>query len=140
MPATLVQSVTFSASPETLFDLYMDAKKHSAATGGEASITRKVGAPFTAWDGYITGKNLAVVPKRLVVQTWRAADWRDDDVDSTFVLAFSGDDAKGRVDMVHANVPDDQAEALDEGWKDNYWTPWKRYLREQAKGGARRGA
>jgi uncharacterized protein YndB with AHSA1/START domain len=131
MPCTIVQTATFAAAPETLFDLYMDARKHTAATGGEAKITRKVGASFTAWDGYITGTNLAVVPKRLVVQSWRAADWEDADADSTFVLAFSGDAKKGRVDMVHAHVPDAAAEALVDGWHDNYWKPWRAYLRAQ---------
>ena len=35
------------------------------------------------------------------------------------------------VTMVHAGVPDDQADALDDGWKENYWDPWKAYLGER---------
>lgn len=129
MTKTIVQSVTFAAAPETLFDLYMDAEKHTASTGGKAEITRKVGTPFTAWDGYITGTNLSVVPKRLVVQSWRASDWDDGDVDSTFVLSFSWDKKKDRVDMVHANVPDHDADDLDDGWREYYWKPWRAYMR-----------
>jgi hypothetical protein len=33
MTKAIQQSVKFKASPETLFDMYLDSKKHSAATG-----------------------------------------------------------------------------------------------------------
>ncbi|HUR68752.1 MAG TPA: SRPBCC domain-containing protein [Candidatus Thermoplasmatota archaeon] len=128
---TIAQSVKFAATPDALFDLYMDAKKHAAATGAEASITRKVGAPFTALDGSITGHNLAVVPKRLVVQRWISNEWDDEEPASTLVLAFSPDANGARVDLVHANVPDDHAAALDAAWHESYWKPWRAWLKKK---------
>jgi hypothetical protein len=53
MTKPIVQSVTFKASPEELFEIFTDSKKHSAATGGKASVSAKVGAKFTAWDGML---------------------------------------------------------------------------------------
>lgn len=135
MVRTLQQSIAFPTPPATLYALYMDSRKHADATGSPARIGKKVGDAFDAWDGYITGRNLALVPKRLVVQSWRAADWDDDAPDSTFILAFR-DGAKpgsGIVDMVHTGVPDALADDLDQGWKDNYWTPWRAYLRAQKR-------
>jgi hypothetical protein len=43
MTKTIQQSVRFRASPEELFDIYLDSKKHSEATGGRARMSRKVG-------------------------------------------------------------------------------------------------
>lgn len=130
MVKTLTQTVRFQgATADDLWRLYMDAKEHTAALGSEARITARTGAKFSAWDGYIEGKNLSVLPKRLVVQSWRASDWTDDDPDSVLVLSFRDVDGAAEVDMVHANVPDDQAEALDEGWKENYWDLWKARLK-----------
>jgi len=40
MTKTIVQSVKFHATPEELFELYLDAKKHSAATGAPLKISR----------------------------------------------------------------------------------------------------
>lgn len=128
MPATIVQSVEFDATPATLFETYVDARKHAKATGGGAVISRKPGARFTAWDGYIEGVTLAIVKDRLVVQSWRASDWTADDPDSILVLAFSATTKGARVDLVHANVPDRERDALDQGWHDNYWEPWRTYL------------
>ena len=57
MTKTIVQQVKFKAKPERLYDLYMDSKLHSESTGGSAKLSTKVGGPFSAWDGYITGKS-----------------------------------------------------------------------------------
>ncbi|MBI4392732.1 MAG: SRPBCC domain-containing protein [Euryarchaeota archaeon] len=130
MARTIIQSVKFATTPDDLFDTYLDPKRHSAATGGGAMISMKLGAPFTAWDGFIEGVNLAVVAKRLIVQSWRGSDWREDDADSLLVLSFSKDMNGAVLDLVHANVPDDQYEALDAGWHEHYWKPWREYIAE----------
>ena len=56
MTRAIQQSVEFSVSPKELFELYMDSKKHSAATGGPAKISRKAGGKFTAFGGMLRGK------------------------------------------------------------------------------------
>jgi len=43
MTKPIVQSVTFKASPEELFALFTDSKKHSAATGAKATVSAKAG-------------------------------------------------------------------------------------------------
>ena len=89
MTKPIVQSVKFKASPEELFAIFTDSKKHSAATGGKASVSAKAGAKFTAWDGMLSGKNLVVVPGRMIVQAWRATHWKETDLDSILILNFS---------------------------------------------------
>ena len=128
MVKTIVQQVKFKAPPEKLFDTYLDSKKHGAATGSPAKVSAKPGSDFMAWDGYISGKLVATVPKSFVAQTWRAADWRKSDPDSFLILHFEKDKGGSLLTMVHAGVPDDQADNLDQGWKESYWTPWKAYL------------
>ena len=127
MARTIVQRAGFLCKPGTLFDIYLDSKKHSAATGGGAKITKNVGDAFSAWDGYITGRNLAIVPKRLIVQSWRGSDWGKAQ-DSTLVLLFGPAPNGERIDLIQLNVPDDQVDAIDQGWHEHYWTPWKAYL------------
>ena len=48
---------------------------------------------------------LAILPKRLIVQSWRGSDWRKSEPDSILVLAFSPARRGGRVTLVHAHVP-----------------------------------
>jgi activator of HSP90 ATPase len=75
---------------------------------------------------------LDVVPKRLIVQTWRASHWTVADLDSILILRFSPDPAGGRIDLVHANVADHDYDSVNQGWEKYYWTPWRTYLMRPA--------
>jgi activator of HSP90 ATPase len=129
MTKTIVQKVVFkNTTPKDLYELYMDAKKHSVATGAVAVITAKVGNAFSAHGGYITGKNLQLIKDKLIVQSWRGSDWDEDSVDSTFIIKL---DEKGKntvLRAIHANVPKKHADGINKGWHEHYWEPWKKYL------------
>ena len=131
MAKTIQQTVTFNASPDELFDIYLDSKKHSAAVNDKAAISRAAGRKFSVFDGYITGTNLLIVPKRLIVQSWRGSDWKGREPDSVLILAFSKAKGGGQIALVHANVPDTHAASINKGWRQYYWTPWKDYVRRR---------
>ena len=133
MSKAIQQSVRFAASPEELFEMYIDSKKHSAATGGRAKMSRKEGAAFTAWNGQLRGKNLLIIPNRLVMQAWRATHWPASAPDSMLLLAFREVRGGGRVDLLHVNVPELDREGVTKGWKKYYWQPWKKYIAAKKK-------
>ena len=130
MSKTILQSVVFkNTSPEMLYEIYMDAKKHSKAIGGGAvKISTKTGSSYSAWDEYITGKTFQLIKGKLIVQSWRSTEFKMGDVDSTLILGFEKKGNDTVVNMVHANVPDHQYSQLKSGWNDFYWKPWKEYL------------
>jgi activator of HSP90 ATPase len=129
MPKTIVQKVVFkNVSVKDLYDLYMNAKKHSAATGAQAKISAKEGSSYSVHNGYITGKNLKLVKDRLIVQTWRAKDWSNDDYDSTFIISLEQQGKNAMLHAIHTNVPDKHAKGIDKGWHEFYWEPWKKHL------------
>ena len=130
MPKTIQQTVKLGASPEALFDIYLDSKKHGAAVNARASMSRKVGGKFSIWDGMIRGRNLAIVPKKMIVQSWRGSSWRKSDLDSLLVLTFSKASGGGQINLVHANVPDQHAAGIQKGWHTYYWKPWNAYLKQ----------
>jgi len=59
MTKAMQQSVVVKGAAKERFELYMEAKKHAAATGARVSVSRKMGGRFSAWDGSIYGTNLA---------------------------------------------------------------------------------
>ena len=77
MAKSIRQSVTINASPKAVYDALVDSTKHSLFSGSKASISRRVGGTFTAYDGYAEGVNLELVPGKKIVQSWRASDWPD---------------------------------------------------------------
>jgi activator of HSP90 ATPase len=100
------QSVEFGVLPEVLYELYMDSKKHARATGAPAKVSRKAGGAFTAFGGELKGKNLLIIPKKMIVQAWRATQWKKSDPDSILVIRFTKTKTGARVDLVHVNVPE----------------------------------
>ena len=115
MASVIQQTVTFKASPQELFRTYLDSKKHAAVIGDKVSISRKVGAPFTAFDGSLRGKNLLILPNRLIVQSWRAKPWKTTDPDSILILQFSKAKPGGQIRLTHVNVPDHDHKTIKHG-------------------------
>jgi uncharacterized protein YndB with AHSA1/START domain len=85
---TIQQSVRFRTSPQNLYELYIDSKKHSRSTGAPARINGKAGGRFTAFGGQLEGKILFLARGKQIVQVWRASHWKKDDW-SILVLNFS---------------------------------------------------
>ena len=129
MAKTIIHEIVFkNAAPKDLYDLYMNAKKHSIATGAPAKITAKEGAAFSTHNGYISGKNLRLVKNKLIVQTWRAMSWDKTDADSVFSIFLEPKGKNVVLYAIHANIPDKHEAGVDKGWYQHYWEPWKKYL------------
>ena len=76
MPNEAFEVVTVvRAQPEQVYGAWLDGKKHSAFTGVRAQIEPVIGAPFSAWDEYIVGRNVELVPGHRIVQEWRTTEF-----------------------------------------------------------------
>lgn len=132
MPRTIQLAASLPASPDRLFDMYLDPAEHAAFTGAPVTIAAHPGAPFRAFNDVLSGTILQVVPKRLIVQSWRSPHWGPTDVDSTLILTFLPDKAGGRIELVQVNVVDDDFAGVSHGWEKYYWSPWRAYLTRQS--------
>lgn len=127
---TITDNVIIAASPEELYDAYVDAKKHSAFTGSKATGDGKVGGKFTAWDGYIFGKNLVLEKGKRIVQEWKTTEWPEGYPPSKLELTFKKVKGGTELSMVHSDVPVEQADDYKQGWTDFYWKPLKEYFKK----------
>jgi len=127
MAPTIQQSVRFRTSPQALYQMYVDSKKHSQSTGAPARLRRKVGGKFSAFGGRLEGKMLFLAPGKQIVQLWRASHWKKEDW-SILVLNFSKVAGGAQVDLVHVGVPTYDQKGVRQGWPKYYWRPWKKLL------------
>jgi activator of HSP90 ATPase len=130
MARTIFQAVKLNAPPAVLYAQYLNPRTHRAITGAKAKVSAKKGAAFSAFGGALTGRILQLVPKRLIVQSWRASHWNKDDLDSILILSFHAEGRAGRIELVHVNVPEHDLAGVSEGWHIYYWIPWRSYLRK----------
>ena len=125
------QSVEMPASPAVLYSMYLDAGQHAAFTGGgAASITPVPDTAWSAFDGRIHGRILALTPSRQIVQSWRSFEWQNDDPDSILILTFWPVGSGSRLDLAQVDVPARLYNTLQSGWPIRYWEPWRAFLRQ----------
>lgn len=121
---TIRQTVTFKESPGEVYSILMDSKKHSAFTQSECKIGKKVGGKISAYDGYIEGENLELVPGKKIVQKWRSGDWPAGHF-SKVIFEFMAKGKGTELKFMHQGVPENDFKEKSEGWKEHYWEKMK---------------
>lgn len=115
------------APPDAVYRALMTSKEHADFTQAAAKISAKVGGKFTAYDGYISGKNLELAPGKKIVQSWASSDFlKGQESEVSFLLSPHKNGT--RLEFTHSNVPEGQYESLKKGWTDFYWKPMKEYF------------
>jgi activator of HSP90 ATPase len=133
MPYHFQFSCTLPASPEAVYDAWLDSAGHSAMTGAAAKIGKRIGDPFTAWGGYITGKTLELHPGRRIVQSWRTSDFSEGEPDSTVMVELEPTKTGAQLTLSHHGVPGGQTQFATSGWQDFYFTPMKTYFERERR-------
>lgn len=123
-------SANIPASPETIYNAWLDSDGHTKMTGNPAHASAKVGDPFDAWDGYISGKTLELEPCKRIVQSWRGSRYKDSDEDSQIEVLLEPAEGGTKLTLIHTNVPDDQA-SHEPGWTTHYFEPMNQYFSSQ---------
>jgi activator of HSP90 ATPase len=127
---TIRQKVVVSASPEEIYEAFVDPEKHAAFTGSKATGDPRVGGKFTAWDGYIYGENLELSRGKRIAQNWKSTDFSPSDSFSKLELSLKKVKEGTEISMVHSGVPVGLVGNVAQGWKDFYWKPLKAYFKK----------
>jgi len=137
MPYDFKLTAIIPASPQEIYDAWLDSLAHSEMTGSEAVLSDEIGAEVSAWDGYITGRNIELVPGERIVQSWRTTEFADEHGDSIVTLTLEDVEGGTLVILQHSNVPEEQTRYEQGGWQQYYFEPMKKYF---AKAKRARGA
>lgn len=127
MPKTIRQTAKFRSAPLAVYEALMDSRIHAKFSHARTRISRKIGGAFTAYDGYIEGRNITLVPGKRIVQSWRGSDWPEGHY-SRVTFVFRRIKGGTQMSFTQSGVPDDKYLAIKKGWKEFYWEPMKSYL------------
>lgn len=126
-------STTLAAKPEKVFRTWLSTKGHAAMTGSPAKVEPRVGGAFSAWDGYITGKTLALKPFSRILQSWRTSEFAKADADSQIEVLLEAVKGGTKLTLTHTNIPEGQADGYESGWEESYFAPMRKYFSGLAK-------
>ena len=130
MTEQIKRSANIPASPKQIYNAWLNSKEHSKMTGSKATTSIKVGRKFTAWDNYISGKNLELIPDKRILQAWRTTEFSKDDLDSHLLIKFEEVKVGSKVTLVHSEIPQGQSASYKKGWSDFYLKPMKTYFQQ----------
>lgn len=126
MEFTLTSQI--DASAEQIYSAWLSTDGHSKMTGGAATASDNIGDHFTAWDGYIKGKNIELEPFKRIVQSWRTSQFEGHEEDSQIEILLKEVDGKTELTLSHTNVPE-SGEHYIKGWDVHYFQPMINYFR-----------
>ncbi len=122
------QEIVFQASPKRVYEALVDAKQFSKlSAGAPTEISTEEGGSFSCFGGMIHGRNIELVPNRMIVQAWRAKPWGSG-VYSIVKFELREEGTGTRVILDHAGFPPEMQEHLAGGWQANYWEPLQKHL------------
>ena len=119
--------VIISATPEEIYTAWLSSEGHSKMTGGAATISDETGNNFTAWDGYIEGKNIQLEPYNRILQSWRTSHFKENENDSQLEILLTEIDGQTELTLIHSNLPESGAQ-YKTGWDNHYFQPMKAYF------------
>jgi activator of HSP90 ATPase len=128
MKNTFTLRAEFPATPEVIYTAWLSSAGHSAMTGSPARVEPVVGGAFSAWDGYITGRTLELVPFSRIVQAWRTGEFADADPDSRLEIKLEVKGSTTQLTLTHSQIPVGQAESYKAGWEEWYFGPMREYF------------
>ena len=120
-------STIIKATAKQIYKSWLSTQRHSKMTGSPAYVSDKVGDTFKTWEGYITGKNIELVPYNRIVQSWRSSNFEDNEADSQIEVILTEHEGNTTLTLKHTNVPE-SGEHYKKGWEESYFEPMRQYF------------
>src|SRR5512139_3069889 len=116
------------ASPNRIYAAWMDERRHSAFTGGRATVDPWVGGRVTALDGYVDATHILLETGRRVVLTWRTTDFPPDAPDSRVEILLEPAAGGTQVIITHSEIPEGQSSEYRKRWRTHYLEGMKKFF------------
>lgn len=124
---SLHQEVNFKATPQRIYNAFLDSKQFASITGMPAEIYPQAGSAFSMFGGMIVGRNIELVPAQRIVQAWRPNHW-DAGLYSLVRFELKPRGTETTIVLDHSSFPEGEFDSLSAGWKSHYWDPLKKFF------------
>ncbi|MDJ0848390.1 MAG: SRPBCC domain-containing protein [Myxococcota bacterium] len=120
-------SADIPAPPAEVYRAWLDSEGHARMTGSPATASPEMGGAFTAWDGYIEGRNLELEPGRRIVQSWRTRHFSAEEPDSRIEVILEPSATGTRLRLRHTRLPE-HGDQYRTGWPEHYFEPMRKHF------------
>lgn len=120
--------IILPTTAERLYNAWLNSKEHSLMTGAPAEASNALGGSFEAWETYISGRNLELIPFKRILQSWRSSDFKQSDPDSFLSLELEEIEGGVKLHLKHTDLPKGSRSQYLQGWQDFYFKPMQEYF------------
>jgi activator of HSP90 ATPase len=123
---TIKQKHFVQATPEEVYAAITNPFTIELWSGYPAIMDSSEGFEFSLFDGDIVGVNIKLVVNKLLIQKWFFGEREEE---SIVTINLKPHEMGTRVTVEHTNVPDEDADEFEEGWKIYYWGAIKEFFK-----------
>ena len=127
--------VRLPVAPKALYKAWLSGREHAAMTGAKAKASPRKGGRFTAWDGWVSGKNLKLKPHWCIVQSWRTSEFpkgAQGHADRALHPSCREDRLETRLHPFQARA-EDRSDSIVPAGARYYWAPMKKYFAKKRR-------
>lgn len=128
--STISDEVTFPCPPEQLYLMLTDPARIRSWTRSPANLPQILlpQAPFSLFDGNISGKFLTLKSPSSIEMEWKLKSWTQSSLVTIEISASSEAQTNNSclLKIKQVNVPSGEAEVIKSNWHNYYWIPIKR--------------
>ena len=106
------------AEPEVVYAALTNPATIQLWTGEHAEMSTEPGSEFSLWEDSIAGRNLEFEEGKKIVQQWYFGDQEEP---SIVTIKLHPHKQGTSVELRHTNIPDEEFEAITEGWDESYF-------------------
>ena len=106
------------AEPEDLYVALTNPATIQLWTGERAEMSTEPGSEFSLWEDSISGRNIEFEEGKKIVQQWYFGDQEEP---SIVTIKLHVHKQGTSVELRHTNIPDDEYNAILEGWDESYF-------------------
>ncbi|MDW8363554.1 MAG: SRPBCC domain-containing protein [Myxococcales bacterium] len=120
--------VTIPQSPNRLYSIWLDERKHSVLVGSRMTVEPWVGGRYASSDGGVVGRFVGLDTGRHIYMTWRSTKFPPTAPDSRVAIAFEPVAGGTRLVVRHTGLPPALVAPTRAHWKAAYLDPMRRYF------------
>lgn len=105
------------AEPEEVYIALTNPATIQLWTGEPAVMSTEPESEFSMWDESIVGKNLEFEEGKKIVQQW----YFEQEEPSVVTIKLHPHKQGTSVELRHTNIPDEEYQAITEGWDESYF-------------------
>ncbi len=122
----------FNTTPETIYNTWLNSDEHTLMTGGVARIKAEIKYKYIAWDGYISGEIIDLIPFGYMKFKWRTTNFKENQEDSILEIFILPHKNGSILNLIHSNLLETDTEYI-KGWEDHYFAPMQEYFNSYKK-------